>query len=245
MTIIDFEKKFIFIANKKTGSSSIHKYYKIFLSKNRIFSTFSIFSKPIGKHDTYLEIKKYLDKKKININDFYIFGFIRDPITRIKSSFLYEKKDYQHNYNLNNFDFNYYIKKGEEKHFHSINEVFYNEQNKLPNNVHIFKLENIENSIKIINKAIGKKNNNMNTLKVFNATEKKNLIIKPYTLLILKNRYKTDFEYYNLNFKNNLLFENKFTINENDINIIQKKILLFNNNYEKSIEFYKKIQNIY
>ena len=195
MTIIDFKYKYIFIANMKTASTSIHDYYKNYLSNNNITSKESINVKPIGKHDTYQDIKRYLDKLKIDINDFYIFGFVRDPVKRIKSCFLYEYKNKYHKYLLNNSEFNKYIRNNGEKHFWPVYKVFYNENLKLPNNVHIFKMENLYESIKIINKSIGFKDLDIK-IKIMNSTPVNNLIIEPVELEILKKRYKSDFTYY-------------------------------------------------
>jgi len=194
MTIIDFKKKFIFIANEKTGSTSFHNYYKNFLSNDKIYSARSKNTRPIGKHFNYQNIKNYLDKRKINIDDFYIFGFIRNPVERIKSCFCYEKMRKRHKYYINNQNYNKYIKNNDEKHFSPINEVFYNENNKLPNNVHIFKIENINESIKIINKTIGINNNTK--FPFLNVSKKQDLIITSKKLEILKKRYKLDFSYY-------------------------------------------------
>ena len=61
MTIIDLKAKYIFIANPKTGSTSVHrflanKYHKNNELHNNANSTLiamkTIYSKPIGKHDT-------------------------------------------------------------------------------------------------------------------------------------------------------------------------------------------------
>ena len=195
MTIINFDKKFIFIANQKTGSTSVHDYYINSLSKNSIYSARSIHSKPIGKHDNYRTIKQYLDKSGFNIDDFYIFGFIRNPVERIKSCFLYEKKIHCHNYEINNENFKKYIENNDEKHFTACNEVFYNQNTELPSNVHIFKIENLYKSIEIINKNIDIEDNNIE-IKTLNSSKQCVLIMNPKTLEILRNRYDSDFTYY-------------------------------------------------
>ena len=120
MTIIDFNKKFIFIANKKTGSTSLHSYFKKHLSNNFIYSIESINDNPLGKHDSYLDIKNFLSDININIDTFYIFGFVRDPIDRIKSCYKYEKYrnfKYLQNFKLNSDDFNKYITLNLTTHF--------------------------------------------------------------------------------------------------------------------------------
>lgn len=200
MTIIDFKNKFIFIANKKTGSTTIHNYLKRFSSNHSIYSKKSIFDKPIGKHDSYLKIKSYLESINVNIDKYYIFGFIRNPCDRIKSCYKYEKyKNFEHlkDYNLNSDDFNKYIKLNLVKHFDPVDKMFFNENNEIPINITIFKLENLNDSIDIIFENINfKKYRRRRKIIKENYTDDIKLEISSVNKYILYYRYPYDFSFY-------------------------------------------------
>jgi len=89
--LISFEKKFIFIANTKTASNSIEKILQP-------YSQIIISSPPLGKHDTLkLVLQKYsflfYDKWSTEkLDDYLIFGVMREPISWLISWFNYNSR---------------------------------------------------------------------------------------------------------------------------------------------------------
>lgn len=144
MTIINFSKKYIFIENHQTGSEIIRQYLNKYDSELPAHNY--IYLKPFGIGKNYISVKKYLDSRQIDINDFYIFGFIQHPITRINSCYQYEYDQGFSNVSQlgqNSRDFNFYIQQDLNLSFFGIESVFFNQQNQLPKNVHIFKIEDL------------------------------------------------------------------------------------------------------
>lgn len=86
--LISFQKKFIFVANTKTASSSIEAalapYSDIFLSQD-----------PWEKHQSIYDFSQHnlrlLQSDGHRFEDFFIFGVMRDPIEWIHSWFRYRK----------------------------------------------------------------------------------------------------------------------------------------------------------
>lgn len=194
MTIIHFKKKYIFIANKKTGSTSIHNILK--KDSPDICSTKTIHERPIGKHDNYTKIKKFLDSKNMDINQFYIFGFVRNPITRIKSCYKYEHKKKMtnvQNLEMNSKDFNHYIKKDLNLHFSGIDTVFYNHEGKIPPNVHIFEIEKVAKQWRQIESKLGLTNTVVPNL---NQTSEKTFYLEPSVAIVLRKKYPLDWDFY-------------------------------------------------
>lgn len=148
MTIISFHYKYIFIANPKTGSTSIHDLLsKKYTKPGDIIAKKSIHEKPIGKHDTYEKIKQYLTEKNQNIDDFYIFSFIREPFKRLISSFNYELNCGYYKLKVQNplVDFTEnFLNPNIRKHFspNIFKEYFYC-NNTLPSNLYIYKIEEV------------------------------------------------------------------------------------------------------
>lgn len=190
MTIIDRKSKYIFIANKKTGSTSIHRFLAKKYEKNNelssnrshaLISMKTIFDRPIGKHDTYLQIKQFINshKKYGNINDYFIFGFIREPCDRLLSSYKYEGQK---------IGFEQYVKNNMTKHFHPVPVVFHNRK-RLPPNVHIYKLEELDKSmieicrrLKLTYKPLSVCNKTSKKRKPNVTNNMKNIIYKKYPI---------------------------------------------------------------
>ncbi len=87
MTLISHKHKFVFLANQKCGSTTLHEMLKPFSDKAY---TFSVYQKPLGTHATAREVRKYLEKRNYNWDDYYVFTTIREPYSRIKSCYRYE-----------------------------------------------------------------------------------------------------------------------------------------------------------
>ena len=75
MTIINLSQRYIFINNHQTGSEIIEQYQHKYNSENPTQNY--IYLKSFGPGQNYISVKNYLDLRQININDFYIFGFIK------------------------------------------------------------------------------------------------------------------------------------------------------------------------
>ena len=88
MTLISYRYKFIFLANMKCASTTIHKILGKFSDESYITSKFE---KPIGRHDCALKVKTYIEEKGYNWDDFYVFTTIRNPYSRIASCYKYEQ----------------------------------------------------------------------------------------------------------------------------------------------------------
>jgi hypothetical protein len=199
MTVISLRKKYIFIANMKTASTTIHHLLK--KDNPDIISFKSVHTKPIGKHDNYIKIKNYLKYLNYNIDDFYIFGFIREPSDRLISCFKHDikgnyiNKKYGLHLGLNQNSLSFYIENGLEQHFRPFKFMFCNENGYLPNNVKIFKYENLSNAINEIFNNINIKIPNKIPMKN-NSKLKIRLSINNSLSNIIKNRYKFDCEKY-------------------------------------------------
>jgi hypothetical protein len=97
MCVIDSNKKIIFIAIPKTGTTSIEYYLRSFLKDH---------SKKLGfnKHDTALTIKN----KIADFNDYKVFTIIRNPYDWYVSWFAYRKRKGS-GYPTNNMSFKRYV----------------------------------------------------------------------------------------------------------------------------------------
>jgi hypothetical protein len=200
MTVINIKKKYIFIANMKTASTLIHKLLK--QDKPDLISMRTIYETPIGKHDNYMRIKKYLKTINYEIDDFYIFGFVREPCDRLISCFKHDLNGkylpykFQQIYKYDLRSFVSYIIYNQEKHFRSFKYMFCNEQGRLPDNLHIFKYEDL---IKIIPSIFSKFNIYYpNNLPVINPAKNNITFDLPKNIKdLIKKRYRDDWKYYN------------------------------------------------
>lgn len=129
MTLISYRYKFIFLANMKCGSSTVHMYFKDYADEIYISS---VSEKPLGRHDNAVKVKRYIEKKGYNWNEFYVFTTIRNPLTRIKSCYCYEK---QKKRNLPTFEMyvlnNLFLK----EHFTPLNRFAYKNRKLIVNKV--------------------------------------------------------------------------------------------------------------
>jgi hypothetical protein len=198
MTIINLKKKYIFISNKYCYPQMINN----ILYQDGYDSCYN------GIGMNYVQLKKILEKKNINIDEFYIFGFIRDPIDRLLECF---KNDYRKNiflkkygiifgYNIQSFIT--YVSYNYDIDFNNFEFMFHNQEGELSQNINIFKYENIiESLIEIFNKINinydvleYKKNIKLQCNKIIPPNE---FNIPKLTTILIKQKYKYDCKYYN------------------------------------------------
>lgn len=87
MTLISHKYKFVFLANQKCASTTLHEMLRPFADKAY---TFSVYQKPLGTHSDAKTVKHYLEKRGYNWDEYYSFTTIREPFSRIRSMFRYE-----------------------------------------------------------------------------------------------------------------------------------------------------------
>lgn len=92
MTLISHKHKFVFLANPKCASTSIHEFLRPFSDKA---FTISVYQKPLGTHAYAKEVKRYLEKRNYKWEDYFVFTTIRNPLNRIKSCYYYERDFWQ------------------------------------------------------------------------------------------------------------------------------------------------------
>lgn len=91
MTLISFKYKFIFIANPKCGSTTIHQLLQPY---SDITSMVSIHDKPFSKHASASRVKEILEEnkffgRKMKWEDFYVFTTIRNPYRKLESAYAF------------------------------------------------------------------------------------------------------------------------------------------------------------
>lgn len=89
--IISLSKKFIFIHNPKTAGSSVQKALQFWDDGKHL--------KRKTKHETFLQLK---ERDVLDLSNFFIFGFVRNPWDRFSSFFHFLKK---HNDRFPEFNF--------------------------------------------------------------------------------------------------------------------------------------------
>lgn len=194
MTIISLSQRYIFIENHQTGSEIIRQFlhkYNSELPGNKY-----IYLKPLGLGQNYISIQKYLHSHQIEINDFYIFGFVRNPITRIESCYQYEHEKQMSNVkdlNLNSRDFNLYIKGDLNLHFNGIDTVFYNHEGRIPSNVHIFEIEKIKQQWSQIESKLGLRTTFVPHV---HSISEETFYLEPSAALVLREKYPVDWDLY-------------------------------------------------
>jgi len=87
MTLISHQYKFIFLANAKCGSTTVHTLLKPYAE---VAFTRTIRSEPLSKHDTLREVIQYFQDNHLDISQYYIFTILRNPYQRMVSWYLYE-----------------------------------------------------------------------------------------------------------------------------------------------------------
>lgn len=139
MTIINFKYKFVFLANKKCASTTLHQILKKY---GGLVSDQSIYSRPIGKHDNLMEVKAYLKSQGYNYRDFKFLTTIRNPFDRIYSSYKYEVLCKYLNPSEITLE-EYYLKGRYYRHFQEINFFTMGSDS---NNLKIIRVEDLESN---------------------------------------------------------------------------------------------------
>ena len=96
MTMISHKYKFVFLANQKCASTTLHELLRPYSDK---CFTIWIYQKPLGTHSDAKTVKKYLEKRGCKWEDYFVFTTIREPMSRIRSCFRYES-DFSKNRDL-------------------------------------------------------------------------------------------------------------------------------------------------
>ena len=206
---ISFKYKFIFISNPKTGSESMREMLNPFTD---IYSNTTDYY----HHTNCIKLKYILEKKKYIYEDFFIFGFIRNPWDRAVSYYLYCKPDdkcnafWIENYNENKkfiYNFNewirYHIEK-KKKIYGLINiyDFFGDENGKLITNK-IYKMEEMDKAIKDINKKCNINIKNMIHINKSSINKKHySFYYNKESYLFIKELMKKDIDYGNYSFEN-------------------------------------------
>lgn len=195
MTIINFQKKYIFINNPQTGSEFMCNLLLAHHPESHLIKKYK--QTNFSQDDNFMSLKKYLDSLNIDIKDFYIFGFVRNPVTRIQSCYLAEHH-YQfsnvRNLKLNSQDFNYYIKFDLNLSFHGMDTVFLDQRYQIPSNVYIFKIEQLSKYWELITSKV-----DLPPLPIPTIKEKRSGIdffLRPQEAILLRRLYPIDWYYY-------------------------------------------------
>ena len=207
---ISLRYKFIFLSNPKTGSESLRK---------MLIPYSDIRSKQYSKEKYYhhSHVKKLLidlEKDNYDYTKFFIFGFIRNPWDRAVSMYFYSRpdknykafwcKDYEkesmflHNFN----EWIYHHKVNNKKIFDPI-EYFYSDNNGniIPNK--IYKMEEMEDSIKDLNKRLNIKIKNIIHInKSFVNRKHYSFYFNKESYYYIKDFAKKDIDYGNYKFTN-------------------------------------------
>ena len=147
MTIISFHYKYIFIANPKTGSTSIHDVLSSkFTKPGDIVAKKSVHEKPIGKHDSVQKVHDFLKARGIRMEDFFVFSFRREPCARMVSCYNYEFHNKWYRPILNpllvDFKDHYLMYPSKIMHMASYQNLF-TIQGEQPSFLHLFKIEEL------------------------------------------------------------------------------------------------------
>lgn len=87
MTLVSHRHKFIFLANPKCASTSVHEFLRPFSDKA---FTMSVYQRPLGTHANARKVKSYIEKRGYHWEDYFVFTTIRHPLRRIRSCYYYE-----------------------------------------------------------------------------------------------------------------------------------------------------------
>ncbi|MEZ5003499.1 MAG: sulfotransferase family 2 domain-containing protein [Chitinophagales bacterium] len=157
MTLISHKHKFVFLANPKCASTSIHEFLRPYSDKA---FTISVYQKPLGTHAYAKEVKRYLEKRDYQWEDYFVFTTIRNPLNRIKSCYYYERDFWQNKDPIDLFirtpkDFKKYVLGNwYNRRFIDINR-FTSDNNGINIVNKIIKVEDIDVEMPIILKQIG------------------------------------------------------------------------------------------
>jgi hypothetical protein len=93
--MIDYNKKFLFIHIPKTGGTSI---------ENLLHPNEEIYSRPAedhrAEHLRYNDYSKIINKNGFDINEFYIFSFVRNPYSKIYSFWKFLSVSYKQKHSI-------------------------------------------------------------------------------------------------------------------------------------------------
>ncbi|MCB0501139.1 MAG: sulfotransferase family 2 domain-containing protein [Bacteroidetes bacterium] len=157
MTLISHKHKFVFLANPKCASTSIHEFLRPYSDKA---FTISVYQKPLGTHAYAKEVKRYLEKRNYKWEDYFVFTTLRNPLNRIKSCYYYERDFWQNKDPIDLFirtpkDFKKYVLGNwYNRRFIDINR-FTSDNNGINIVNKIIKVEDIDVEMPIILKQIG------------------------------------------------------------------------------------------
>ena len=193
MTFINLKYKYIFISNLDEISNIINNFF-ISNSDENLYVNLK----------TFKEVDLFLTNNKLDINNFYVFTFIKNPIQIIYKNFLNDiKNDYYllKNgiiYGNNIQSFYSYINYDHCRNIFKIKDYYYY-NNSLPSNMNIFKIENMNQILTKLSKKFNFNDNLMNyKLKDNNNNPSElNFEINSNITNLIKNKYPIFWSYYN------------------------------------------------
>jgi len=202
------KNKIIFIHIPKCGGTSIENSINL-IEKGMYWGKNNIIAKKINffyemQHMPYVSYKKLVK----DINNFYIFTFVRNPFDRVISLYKdtkYKRHDLRKKLNLkSNFSFNEFLKKiKNSNHIHHKSQTFFLDGKK-DSKIRVFKFENFEkNFIHIL------KQNKLSTkLRKSNQSKKDSIIeskLKYYNdkknIYLVKSIFKDDLRMFDYSYE--------------------------------------------
>lgn len=213
--VISHKDKWIYLANPKCASSTLNNILK--KQEDVVART----SRDDLNHMSYVECKQFLANQGLNIDDYFVFSFVRNPWDKIVSFYkwtlrhLEEKtghgvilvvKNLVDKYNFSELNFHNFITILPEIHWWSMMlncEVFLfeNGQNKLN---FIGRVENIEEDFNIVCNKVGILNSNLlyknNNTKSIKTDKHYTEYYTDFTRDFVAKRYAKDIEYFGYKF---------------------------------------------
>ena len=188
MTAISYKHKFIFLANKKCGSNTLHQLLRPHCCE---FHDQGMWSKPVGRHDSALKVHKYMTGKGKDWNKYFVFTTIRNPFDRILSCYAFEKKRKMRSAKC---DFDTYVRNRRYKHFVDIGPFTCESSGKVLVN-QIIRLEDFDVEIPKLFVKLGLPTPQIQRRNTTNSGVFKKFMTPPLQKIILE-RHASDFEYY-------------------------------------------------
>jgi len=183
--IISLSKRFIFVHNPKTAGSSISRALKPFAKDGReLLKT--------TKHET---ITGFQERTKMDLSDFFIFGFTRNPWGRACSFYHYLQKR-RRKFKFNNLnDFIESLGRGEGSAWHSVKQqhLFFNE------NTYTGRFETLKQDFSFIMDKIGVQTHLNHYNKSFKCRYQD--LYNEKSRNIIADLYKIDIDKYNYTFE--------------------------------------------
>lgn len=118
MTSISHKHKFVFLSNPKCASTSIHKMLR---PHSEICGQKHLHADLFGKHDAASKVKATMEKMGFKWEDYFIFTTVRYPVTRVLSSYAYERKDTKQ-FPDSLLDLDTYIRENKYHHFYDFHK---------------------------------------------------------------------------------------------------------------------------